>query len=275
VEAVLSALPQATVMMAVPTFYHRMLANERLTVELCKGMRLFTSGSSPLPAQAHKAFYERCGHHILERYGMTETMILTSNPLHGERRPGTVGLPLPGVTLRIVDQDDQPLLPGQVGMIQVKGSGLFSGYWRMPEKTGEDFTVDGFFRTGDLGTQSEDRYVTITGRAKDLIISGGYNVYPAEVENVLSEHPAVDEAAVFGVPHPDFGEAVAAVVILRASGTAPTELIAWSKSRIANYKVPKHVVIVDKFPRNAMGKVQKNVLRETFADLGSGVPVKA
>lgn len=271
VDAVLAALPRATVMMAVPTFYHRLLTDARFTRETCPGMRLFTSGSAPLTAQVHSAFHERCGHHVLERYGATETMILTSNPLHGERRPGSVGLPLPGVDLRICDKDDQPLPRGEIGMIQVRGPGLFSGYWRLPEKSAEDLTADGFFRTGDLGHQSADGYVTITGRAKDLIISGGYNVYPVEVEFVLDSHEAVAESAVIGIPHPDFGEAVAAVVTLRAGGVPVTspDLISWIKPRLANYKVPKQLVIVEQLPRNALGKVQKNVLRETFEKLAA------
>jgi len=269
IDAVLAALPRATVMMAVPTFYHRLLSDDRFTRDACRTMRLFTSGSAPLTAQVHTAFRERTGHEVLERYGATETMILTSNPLHGERRPGSVGLPLPGVELRISDKDDHPLPRGEIGMIQVRGPGLFSGYWRLPEKSAEDMTPDGFFRTGDLGEQSDDGYVTITGRAKDLIISGGYNVYPVEVEFVLDSHEAVAESAVIGIPHPDFGEAVAAVVTLRPGGAAVTspELISWIKPRIANYKVPKQLVIVAQLPRNALGKVQKNVLRETFETL--------
>lgn len=278
VDAVMDALPRATVMMGVPTFYHRLLADARFGRESCKALRLFTSGSAPLSAQMHQEFYERSGHRILERYGMTETMILTSNPLHGERRPGSVGLPLPGVTLRIADRDDRPLDVGQVGMIQVQGDGLFSGYWRMKDKTAEDFTVDGFFRTGDLGTRSDDGYISITGRAKDLIITGGYNVYPAEVERLLDAHPAVSESAVIGVPHPDFGEAVTAVIIVRAehqSDSVAAALTEWLKTRLANYKLPKRIVVVEQLPRNTMGKVQKNVLREMFAPPDKPVPGKA
>lgn len=271
IDAVLTALPRATVMMAVPTYYHRLLADTRFDRQACRRMRLFTSGSAPLTAQVHNSFRERSDHHILERYGATETMILTSNPLQGERRPGSVGLPIPGVELRICDEHDQPLPRGAIGMIQVRGPGLFSGYWRLPEKSAEDMTADGFFRTGDLGEQSMDGYVTITGRAKDLIISGGYNVYPVEIESVLDTHAAVAESAVIGIPHPDFGEAVAAVVTLRPGGPAVTspELISWIKPRIANYKVPKQVVIVEQLPRNALGKVQKNILRETFEKLAA------
>ena len=265
--AVRNALPRARVFMAVPTFYHRLLADAAFGRASCSGLRLFTSGSAPLSAQVHDAFRERTGFRIVERYGATETMILTSNPMDGDRRAGTVGLPLPDVELRIADQDDRPVALGQVGMIEVRSPGLFSGYWRMPEKTREDFTADGFFRTGDLGTQSEDGYVTITGRAKDMIISGGYNVYPIEVESVLDLHPTVAESAVIGVPHADFGEAVVAVVVASGVRCDPGELAVWVKARLANYKVPKHVVVVDRLPRNALGKVQKNVLREVYSDL--------
>ena len=269
VDAVMAALPRATVMMGVPTFYHRLLADSRFGHERCRSLRLFTSGSAPLSAKMHEEFYERCGHNILERYGMTETMILTSNPLHGQRRPGSVGLPLPGVTLRIADRDDRPLEAGQIGMIQVRSAGLFSGYWRMEDRTAEEFTADGFFRTGDLGARSDDGYITITGRAKDLIITGGYNVYPAEVEQLLDAHPAVAESAVIGLPHPDFGEAVTAVVIVRAErdrDSVAAALTEWLRPRLANYKLPKQILVVERLPRNTMGKVQKNVLREMFAN---------
>lgn len=269
-DAVMRELPRSTVMMAVPTFYHRLLSDARFNPQVSAKMRLFTSGSAPLTSQVHDEFFERCGHKILERYGATETMILTSNPVHGERRAGSVGLPLPGVELRIAGEDDKPLPTGSIGMIQVRGAGLFSGYWRMPGKMDEDMTADGFFRTGDLGSQSADGYVTITGREKDMIISGGYNVYPVEIESVLDNHTAVAESAVIGIPHPDFGEAVTAVVIPRHNGTevSGAELIAWVKSHLANYKVPKHVVLVEQLPRNALGKIQKNVLRATYAHLG-------
>lgn len=277
-DATLQALPRVTAMMAVPTFYHRLLSDDRLTADLCSHIRLFTSGSAALSAQVHQAFVDRVGHPILERYGATETMILTSNPLHGERRPGSVGMPLPGVELRIAGEDDMPLPKGKIGMIQVRGPGLFSGYWQLPEKTAEAFSADGFFRTGDLGSESEDGYVTITGRAKDMIISGGYNVYPIEIESVLNTHDAVSEAAVIGVPHADFGEAVTAIVTLRPGAPHPVtgeELIAWVRARLANYKVPKFVAIVDQLPRNAMGKMQKNTLRETYAHLGQSAAAKA
>lgn len=268
-DTVLAALPRATVMMGVPTFYHRILADARFTREAFGHVRLVTCGSAPLLPEKQAEFRERCGHDIVQRYGTTETMILTSNPLDGERRPGSVGIALPGVELRIADADDRPLPDGEVGMIQVRGPGLFTGYWRMPDRTAEDFAPDGFFRTGDLGTRSPDGYIEITGRAKDLIISGGYNVYPAEVETVLNAAPGVLESAVVGVPHADFGEAVTAVVIRKPGDTTATAdaLIARAKGLLANYKVPKHVVFVDDFPRNALGKIQKNRLRDTYRDL--------
>ena len=269
-DAILEALPRATVMMGVPTFHHRILGDPRFTRESFAHMRLVTCGSAPLPPEAQDRFRERFGLDIVQRYGTTETMILTSNPLHGEHRAGSVGQALPGVDLRIADPDDRALPDGEIGSIQVRGDGLFSGYWRMPDKTAEDFTADGFFRTGDLGVRSTDGYVSITGRAKDLIISGGYNVYPAEVEAVIDACPGVAESAVIGVPHADFGEAVTAVVIRRRSDdeTTADEIIRRAKGLLANYKVPKHVVFVNDFPRNALGKIQKNLLRETYAGLG-------
>lgn len=268
-DAILAALPRATVMMGVPTFYHRILGDGRFTRETFRHLRLVTCGSAPLLPEKQAEFRERCGHDIVQRYGTTETMILTSNPLNGERRPGSVGRALPGVDLRIADADDRPVPDGEVGMIQVRGPGLFTGYWRMPDKTAEDFTADGFFRTGDLGTRSVDGYVEITGRAKDLVISGGYNVYPAEVETVLNAVPGVVESAVIGVPHPDFGEAVTAVVIRKPDADTVTaeRLMAHAKGQLANYKVPKFVVFVDDFPRNALGKIQKNLLRDQYRDL--------
>ncbi len=270
-DTVLAALPRATIMMGVPTFYHRILGDERFTRETFQNIRLLTCGSAPFLPEQQIAFRERFGHDVLQRYGTTETMILTSNPLHGERRPGSVGLALPGVELRVADAGDRPLPDGQVGMIQVRSPGLFNGYWRMPEKTAEEFTEDGFFRTGDLSVRAADGYVEITGREKDLIISGGYNVYPAEVEAVLNGAPGVAESAVIGVPHDDFGEAVTAVIVRRNAPEVATAdgLVARAKDVLANYKVPKFVVFVDEFPRNAMGKVQKNLLRETFRDLAS------
>ncbi len=258
---------RSTVFMGVPTFYTRLLAEAGLTREACARMRLFVSGSAPLLAETHAEFERRTGHRILERYGMTETGMLTSNPLDGERRPGTVGFPLPGTSVRVVGDDGNPRAAGEIGHVQVKGDNVLPGYWRMPEKNKEEFTADGFFRTGDVGTFSPDGYLSIVGRSKDLIITGGYNVYPKEVELALDELPAVAESAVIGVPHPDFGEAVTAVVVPRPGLAAPTEaeVIAWLKSRLANFKVPKRVHVVEDLPRNTMGKVQKNVLRERYS----------
>ncbi len=256
----------STVFMGVPTLYRRLLAEPGLTREACARMRLFTSGSAPLLAETHQEFERRTGHRILERYGMTETGMLTSNPLQGERRAGSVGPPLPGVEVRVVGDDGSTRPPGTIGNVIVRGANVFSGYWRMPEKTAEEFTADGFFRTGDLGSLSADGYLTIAGRSKDLIISGGYNVYPKEVELAIDELPGVQESAVIGVPHADFGEAVTAVVVARHDAPAPSEraIIAALKDRLANFKVPKRVYFVDELPRNTMGKVQKNALRDRF-----------
>jgi malonyl-CoA/methylmalonyl-CoA synthetase len=257
---------RSTVFMGVPTFYTRLLAEAGLTRAACAGMRLFVSGSAPLLAETHLEFERRTGHRILERYGMTETGMLTSNPLEGERRAGSVGPALAGTRVRVVDDRDQPLPAGEIGHIQVQGDNVFAGYWRMPERNREEFTADGYFRTGDVGSLSQDGYLGIVGRSKDLIISGGYNVYPKEVELALDELPGVQESAVVGVPHPDFGEAVTAVVVARREGARPTEpeIIAALKKKLANFKVPKRVYVVDELPRNAMGKVQKNVLRDRY-----------
>jgi malonyl-CoA/methylmalonyl-CoA synthetase len=262
---------RSTVFMGVPTFYTRLLAEAGLDRGACARMRLFVSGSAPLLAETHAEFEKRTGHRILERYGMTETGMLTSNPLAGERRPGTVGFPLPGTSVRVVDEEGRACPPGEVGHIQVKGDNVLPGYWRMPEKNKEEFTADGYFRTGDVGSFSADGYLAIVGRSKDLIITGGYNVYPKEVELAIDEMPGVAESAVVGVPHPDFGEAVTAVVVARPGGAAPTEaeVIAWLKSRLANFKVPKRVFLVEELPRNTMGKVQKNVLRERYSGPGT------
>ena len=255
----------STVFMGVPTFYTRLLAEAALDAEACRHMRLFVSGSAPLLAETHTEFERRTGHRILERYGMTETQMLCSNPLKGERRPGTVGPPLPGTQVRVVDNEGAACRAGENGHIQVRGDNVFQGYWRMPEKTAEDFTKDGWFRTGDMGSISEDGYLSIAGRSKDLIISGGYNVYPKEIELAIDELPSVKESAVVGVPHPDFGEAVTAIVVSKP-GTRPTEtdILMALKRKLANFKVPKRVYFVDELPRNAMGKVQKNVLREKY-----------
>jgi malonyl-CoA/methylmalonyl-CoA synthetase len=264
----LAEFATSTVFMGVPTFYTRLLAEPGLDRKACANMRLFVSGSAPLLAETHVEFEDRSGQRILERYGMTETGMLTSNPLQGERRAGSVGPPLAGTQVRIMDDDDGALAPGAIGQVQVKGANVFQGYWRMPEKNREEFTADGFFRTGDMGSVSADGYLTIVGRSKDLIITGGYNVYPKEIELALDQLPGVKESAVVGVPHRDFGEAVTAVIVVRPGEPAPTEagVIAALKSRLANFKVPKRVHFVEDLPRNAMGKVQKNVLRERFSD---------
>jgi malonyl-CoA/methylmalonyl-CoA synthetase len=254
----LAALPHATVMMGVPTFYTRLLANPHFTRAATARVRLFISGSAPLLAATFDEFEARTGMRILERYGMTEAVIITTNPLHGERLPGSVGYPLPGIELRITGA----ATGGETGVIEIKGPSVFSGYWRQPAKTAEEFTRDGFFITGDVGRQDADGRVWISGRAKDLIISGGFNVYPKEVELVLDEVPGIVESAVIGVPHPDFGEAVVAVAI--GSGDE-RDAIAAARARLAAFKTPKRIFFVDELPRNAMGKVQKNHLRERYA----------
>ena len=270
-DAVLQALPSATTMMGVPTFYTRLLADERFTRESASHMRLFISGSAPLLADTHREFEARTGQRILERYGMTETNMNTSNPVDGERIAGTVGMPLPGVEVRICEADSTTALPpGQVGILQVRGPNVFAGYWQMPEKTREELLEDGFFITGDLATMDERQYVTIVGRSKDLIISGGYNIYPKELELLIDELPGVTESAVVGVPHPDFGEAVVAVVV--RDGSADADELSAEKltmalaDRLARFKQPKKVEFVDELPRNTMGKVQKNLLREQLND---------
>ena len=264
--AMLREMPAASVMMGVPTFYTRLLDSPELSAGHAKGMRLFTSGSAPLLAETHRAWRERTGHAILERYGMTETNMSTSNPYDGERRAGTVGFPLPGVALRIADPDTgADLGRGQVGMIEVRGDNVFAGYWRMPEKTKAEFRDDGFFVTGDLGEIDADGYVHIVGRGKDLVISGGFNVYPKEVELEIDALDGVLESAVIGLPHKDFGEGVAAVVVAREGATLDeTGVLSRLDGRLAKFKLPKRVIFVDELPRNAMGKVQKAALRETY-----------
>jgi malonyl-CoA/methylmalonyl-CoA synthetase len=254
---VVRLMPQATALMGVPTFYTRLLDQPGLAAA-AQGMRLFVSGSAPLLAETHRAFADRTGHAILERYGMTETNMITSNPYDGERRAGTVGFPLPGVEVRL---DAQP-----VGGIEVRGPNVFAGYWRMPEKTAQEFTADGWFRTGDIGTQDAGGYLRIVGRAKDLVISGGFNVYPVEVEEALDRVPGVLESAVIGLPHPDFGEAVFAVLVPRPGATLEAgAVLAAVRDRLARFKQPKAAVVVEALPRNAMGKVQKAALRKTYA----------
>ncbi|WGF87394.1 malonate--CoA ligase [Marinivivus vitaminiproducens] len=268
-DAVVRLLPRATSMMGVPTFYARLLGQTAFDRDLVSHMRLFISGSAPLSAETHREFSARTGHAILERYGMTETNMNTSNPLDGERIPGTVGFPLPGVALRIADPETGAVLPqGEIGVIEVRGPNVFKGYWRNPEKTALEFRQDGFFITGDLGRVDERGYVSIVGRGKDLVISGGFNVYPAEVETELDSLPGVAESAVIGVPHADFGEGVTAVVAPRPGATLDEAGIqAALAGKLAKFKVPKRVVVVDALPRNTMGKIQKNVLRDTYKDL--------
>jgi malonyl-CoA/methylmalonyl-CoA synthetase len=262
-------LPKATTMMGVPTFYTRLLDEPRLNRELVQHMRLFISGSAPLLAETHLAFEERTGHRILERYGMTETNMITSNPYEAERRAGTVGHPLPGVEVRITDPETAAPTPaGEIGMIEVRGPNVFIGYWKMPEKTAEEFREDGFFITGDLGQLDEAGYVQIVGRSKDLIISGGYNIYPKEIELLLDEQEGVLESAVIGVPHPDFGEGVVGVLVPQTGCTLDVEQIAETlKPKIARFKQPKQLFVLPELPRNTMGKVQKNVLREQYAQV--------
>ena len=265
VKRVMRGLARASVMMGVPTFYTRLLNEQALTRALCTNVRLFVSGSAPLQLETFKDFEARTGKTILERYGMSEAGMISSNPLVGERRGGTVGFPLPGISVRIADQGDRPVETGAVGAIQVKGENVFAGYWRMPEKTREEFTEDGYFRTGDVGAFDREGYLSIVGRAKDLIISGGYNVYPREIELVLDAVAGVAESAVIGVPDPDFGEAVTAIVVPQENVRLdPAFVISAVKNTLANYKVPKTVHFVDDLPRNAMGKVQKSVLRERY-----------
>ncbi len=264
---VLSALSEATVLMGVPTFYTRLLSLGALDRAACQSMRLFVSGSAPLLAETHRDFAARTGHAIIERYGMTETQINTSNPYDGARVPGTVGLPLPGISVRVVDPDRGTALPmGDIGMIEVKGPNLFAGYWRNPEKTAADMRDDGFFITGDLGRIDEHGYVHIVGRGKDLIISGGLNVYPKEVETEINALPGVIESAVIGVPHADFGEAVVAILVSEAPINQDQMLEALS-GRLAKFKLPKAIIAVDALPRNTMGKVQKTVLRDLYAEV--------
>ena len=270
-KAVAARLPEATLFMGVPTLYVRLLAEGTFTRDACRTMRLFISGSAPLLIETFDDFRTRTGHTILERYGMSETVMLTSNPYaasDGERRGGTVGRPLPGVGVRLVNESGTPCASGEIGGVEVTGANVFKGYWRLPEKTAEEFTADAWFKTGDVGRFDAQGYLTIVGRSKDLVITGGYNVYPAEVEGLLNELAGVQESAVIGVPHADFGEAVIAVVVARA-GAAPqaAELIAELKSRIAHFKVPKQVFVVAELPRNAMGKVLKNVLRDAHKGL--------
>lgn len=258
-------LPRSTVFMGVPTYYVRLLADPAFNKDVCKNMRLFISGSAPLLIDTFTDFTKRTGHTILERYGMSETTMLVSNPYDGDRIGSTVGLPLPGVSVRVVKEGNTPCAAEEIGDIQVKGPNVFKGYWRMPEKTAEEFTADGYFKTGDVGKFNANGYLSIVGRSKDLIISGGYNVYPKEIESFIDEIDGVVESAVIGVPHKDYGEAVTAVIVTKPHAKlSETEVIAVLKAKIANFKVPKRVFFLNDLPRNTMGKVQKNVLREQF-----------
>ncbi len=268
IDQMIDDLPKSTSMMGVPTFYTRLLSDARFDKQLTQHMRLFISGSAPLLAETHIQFEARTGHRILERYGMTETNMNTSNPYSGERRAGTVGHPLPGVELKITDPaKGSELAVGEIGQIEVRGRNVFKGYWQMPEKTAAELREDGFFITGDLGRIDADGYVHIVGRNKDLIISGGYNIYPKEIELILDEQPGVQESAVVGVPHPDFGETVVGVIVADDETSPDLKKISDAISGIlARFKHPKKLVIVDELPRNTMGKVQKNLLRDRFAD---------
>jgi len=265
-DAVIAALPGATAMMGVPTFYTRLLDHPGLDRDICANMRLFVSGSAPLLAETHAAWRERTGFAILERYGMTETNMITSNPYEGERRPGSVGFALPEVTVRIADlESGAPVQAGEIGVIEVKGPNVFAGYWRMPEKTAQEFRADGYFITGDLAHVDDDGYINVVGRAKDLVISGGFNVYPKEVETEIDALEGVLESAVFGVPHADFGEAVTAAVVARPGATlSEAANLSALRQRLAKFKLPKQIVLIDSLPRNAMGKVQKAALREAY-----------
>jgi malonyl-CoA/methylmalonyl-CoA synthetase len=266
INVVMDKIGSATTMMGVPTFYTRMLADERCNSKNLSHMRLFVSGSAPLLAETHREFEAKTGQRILERYGMTETTMNSSNPYDGDRRAGTVGFPLPNIELRVVDPETGDELPkGDIGSLEVRGPNVFQGYWRMPEKTAEDFRDDGFFITGDIAKFDEDGYITIIGRSKDLVISGGYNVYPKEVETEIDDLDGVNESAVIGVPHPDFGEAVLAVVVPTSGVHLVADQITLPlQKRLAKFKCPKKVVFINALPRNTMGKVQKNELRKAY-----------
>ena len=267
-DVVFRAMPDATVMMGVPTFYTRLLKDSRLNRETTRHMRLFISGSAPLLPETHREWEARTGHAILERYGMTETNMNTSNPYVGARVPGSVGLPLPGVEIRIADGEGNPLPQGDIGMIEVRGPNVFQGYWRMPEKTKAEFHADGFFITGDMGVIGPDGYLSIVGRGKDLIITGGLNVYPREIESLLDDIPGVEESAVVGLPHEDFGEGVTAFLVVK-DGAQMTEagILDQLCDRLARFKLPKRILFLDQLPRNTMGKVQKAALRQEYSDL--------
>jgi malonyl-CoA/methylmalonyl-CoA synthetase len=268
-DLIIRDIPKATSLMGVPTFYTRLLDDPRFDRDLTKNMRLFISGSAPLLAETHIQFEERTGHRILERYGMTETNMNTSNPYDGERRAGTVGHALPGVEIKVCDPKTGAELPtGEIGVLEVRGPNVFQGYWQMPEKTREELRENGFFITGDLAYIDDRGYVTIVGRSKDLIISGGYNIYPKEIELILDDQAGILESAVVGVPHPDFGETVVAILVPAQGATPDTDTIKTSvEGQLARFKQPRSYQIMDSLPRNTMGKVQKNILREMFKSL--------
>jgi len=269
-DRIIERIPYATCLMGVPTFYTRLLADERFDANLTANMRLFISGSAPLLAETHKQFETRTGQKILERYGMTETNMNTSNPYDGDRRAGTVGMPLPGVEVKVTNPNSgAALAANEIGVLEVRGPNVFKGYWNMPEKTAEEFRKNGFFITGDLGTIDDDGYITIVGRNKDLIISGGYNIYPKEVEQVLDAQDGVVESAVIGVPHADFGETVVALLVAENNEVNLNAVSQALNSNLAKFKQPKKIIVVDELPRNTMGKVQKNLLREQYSDLFS------
>ena len=271
VVEVRKALAESTVMMGVPTYYVRLLSNPEFGKLDAKTMRLFVSGSAPLLTETFEQFEQRTGHRILERYGMTETNMNTSNPLMGDRKPGTVGPPLPGVSVKVVDGNEESVTAGEIGDLLVKGDNVFKAYWQLPDKTVESFTEDGYFRTGDKALIDADGYVSIVGREKDMIISGGLNVYPKEIESLIDRWSGVVESAVIGVPHPDFGEAVVAVLVLDSTAEFDEPGLDGSlKSKLANFKLPKRTIIIDELPRNTMGKVGKAALREQYAGLFSG-----
>ncbi len=264
VDVIVDELPKSTMMMGVPTFYTRLLGDARLTKDLVAKMRVFVSGSAPLLAETHTAFEDRTGHRILERYGMTETNMITSNPFDGDRVAGTVGYPLPGTEVEITD-NGTPIAAGDVGMIEVRGDNVFQGYWNMPEKTAEELRDTGFFITGDLGVKDADGRISIVGRQKDLIISGGYNIYPKEIEDVINDVAGVLESAVFGIPNADFGESVLAAVVLEDANLTDDAIRALVEPHLARFKHPRRYILLDALPRNTMGKVQKNVLRATYS----------
>lgn len=268
-DLMIKLMARATVLMGVPTFYTRLLQNPALSRDTTKHMRLFISGSAPLLAETHREWSARTGHAVLERYGMTETNMNTSNPYDGERVPGAVGFPLPGVSVRVTEPETGKELPREeIGMIEVKGPNVFKGYWRMPDKTKSEFRPDGFFITGDLGKIDNKGYVHILGRGKDLVISGGFNVYPKEIESEIDAMPGVIESAVIGVPHADFGEGVTAVLVCnKGADVTEAAVLKALDGRLAKFKMPKRVFVVDELPRNTMGKVQKNILRDTYKDI--------